>query len=45
MWTRLYRYKAYRYLPITVIVAAVLFAPTLVVLKVLLNALLSLFAV
>ena len=39
MWTRLYRYRAYRYLPITVIVVALAIGPGWAVASALLGAL------
>jgi hypothetical protein len=42
MWIRLYRYRAYRYLPITVIVGAVVIGPAWMVVSALIWALTSL---
>jgi hypothetical protein len=42
MWTRLYRYRAYRYLPITVIVGALVIGPAWIVAWALIQALYSL---
>lgn len=39
MWTRLYRYRAYRYLPITVIVVALAIGPGWAVASALIGAL------
>jgi hypothetical protein len=38
MWIKLYRYKVYRYLPITVIIGAIAFVPALTVVLILLSA-------